>query len=505
MIAARPYKIILCLLIVALIAVGSLSQRSLNQDRISLGVNRGEALGQSAPPALVFTTVALGGFRGLIANALWIRAMELQEQDKYFEKVQLADWITKLQPRFVTVWIVQAWDMAYNISVKFSSPVDRWMWVQRGLELLRDEAIPINPDEALLYRELAWFFQHKMGADLDDAHFYYKSEWIREMETVLGGTNYVALINPQTDDEIQRARTLRDRYKMDPEIMLEVDQEHGPLEWRLPESHAIYWASVGFKRSRLKDLANLRRVVFQSLQLAFRRGRIMKVWTAEGERFQLLRDLDIIPRANQAYLDLAAESTEAADKISFYRAHRNFLKDAVYFLYAANRKSEAQKWWDYLRGEYPDATFSDARKSSLDTTRLADITLEDYAAAKVTEDIGETSRDRVTNNLIGLLIQSFYFLANDEDDLATGNERLAQVAHARYMREINRVKQQDRIGLDTFPEMKRQALDIFRQNYHPGLVARLYTRLGLPVPQDTPAPAATPEANQAQPQPAPNP
>jgi len=491
MIPARLFKIALALAIVVLLGIASIAQRNLNQDRLALGVNRGTALGKTAPPALVFTTVALGGFRGLIANALWIRAMELQEQDKYFEKVQLADWITKLQPRFVTVWIVQAWDMAYNISVKFSSPADRWLWVQRGIELLRDEAIEYNPDEALLYRELAWMFHHKMGANLDDAHNYYKAQWIHEMEAVLSGTNYVALIHPQTTDEIERATILRKRYKMDPEIMQEIDAEYGPLEWRLPEAHALYWAKVGFKRSRLKDLSNLRRMVFQSLQLSFRRGRLMTIWTPEGDDYQYIRNLDIIPSANRAYLDMAELATAPADRISFLRAHRNWLKDVVYFLYAANRQSEARKWWDYLLVQYPDAIFSDARKGDLDNTRLADITLEEYVAAKVTEDIGETSRDRVTNNIIGLLLGSFFYLANDEDGSAVGNERLAQIAHTRYGNEIKGTKQIERIGLDSYPDMKRQALEIFRQTYHPDLVARLYTRLGLPLPEPGP-PAVSP-------------
>ena len=74
---------------------------------------------ENAPPVLAFTTVALGGFRGLIANALWIRANDLQDDDKFFEMAQLADWITKLEPHFAQVWLVQAWNMAYNISVKF--------------------------------------------------------------------------------------------------------------------------------------------------------------------------------------------------------------------------------------------------------------------------------------------------------------------------------------------------------------------------------------------------
>jgi len=55
-----------------------------------VGSHRREPL-ENAPPMLAFTTVALGGFRGLISNILWIRAAELQENDKFFEMAQLAD------------------------------------------------------------------------------------------------------------------------------------------------------------------------------------------------------------------------------------------------------------------------------------------------------------------------------------------------------------------------------------------------------------------------------
>src|SRR5207253_2041586 len=171
-----------------------------------------------------------GGFRGLIANALWIRMNDLQENGKYFEMVQLADWITKLQPTLSAVWIHQAWNMAYNVTVKFPDHHDRWIWVKRSIELLRDEALKYNPKEPLIYRELGWIFQHKMGADLDDAHLYFKSEWAREMDEVLHGSNYQALINPQTDDEKERSRILREKYKLDPLHMKAVDEEFGPLE-----------------------------------------------------------------------------------------------------------------------------------------------------------------------------------------------------------------------------------------------------------------------------------
>jgi hypothetical protein len=158
----RLKKILLCLLAVALLSAAGVTQRSLNRDRAELGLTRVEPL-ENAPPVLAFTTVALGGFRGLISNALWIRANELQENDKFFEMSQLADWITKLEPHFVQVWLVQAWNMAYNISVKFKENgpgnyTDRWRWVQRGIELLRDEGLKYNPNELLIYRELSWFF-----------------------------------------------------------------------------------------------------------------------------------------------------------------------------------------------------------------------------------------------------------------------------------------------------------------------------------------------------------
>src|SRR5688572_8844854 len=141
---ARLKKFMLLGLAAVLLVGVSQIQKALNRDRKELGLTRVEPL-ENAPPVLAFTTVALGGFRGLIANALWIRASDLQDEDKFFEMAQLADWITKLEPHFVQVWTVQAWNMSYNISVKFKDFDDRWRWVQRGINLLRDEGLKYNP------------------------------------------------------------------------------------------------------------------------------------------------------------------------------------------------------------------------------------------------------------------------------------------------------------------------------------------------------------------------
>ena len=116
--SSRAKKFIALVLAAVLIFGTSRVQQVMNRDRETLGLTHADVL-EDAPPVLVFTTVALGGFRGLISNALWIRAGDLQENDKFFEAAQLADWITKLEPHFSQVWVNQAWNMSYNISVKF--------------------------------------------------------------------------------------------------------------------------------------------------------------------------------------------------------------------------------------------------------------------------------------------------------------------------------------------------------------------------------------------------
>ena len=122
--------------------------------------------------------------------------------------------------------------------------------MKAGIELLRDDGLRYNPNELLIYRELAWFFQHKMGANLDDANMYYKQQWANEMAKVFGKSEaQPGRADPSPDRRPASARRLlREQYKMDPEFMKEVDERYGPLEWRLPEAHAIYWAALGLKK-----------------------------------------------------------------------------------------------------------------------------------------------------------------------------------------------------------------------------------------------------------------
>jgi hypothetical protein len=130
--------------------------------------------------------IAMGAFRGLFVNILWIRANQMKEDGRFYEAMDLARAITKLQPRFPQVWVFHAWNMAYNISVATQTPVERWQWVKAGIDLLRLQGIPANPNDLLLHKELAWIFLHKVGGYMDDANVYYKRQLAAEWTEVLG-------------------------------------------------------------------------------------------------------------------------------------------------------------------------------------------------------------------------------------------------------------------------------------------------------------------------------
>ncbi|HMP81305.1 MAG TPA: hypothetical protein PKA41_01210, partial [Verrucomicrobiota bacterium] len=504
----RVKKILLLALAVALLVGASFTQKSLNHDRSALGLTRREPL-ENAPPVLAFTTVALGSFRGLIANALWIRATELQDEDKFFEMQQLADWITKLEPHYPQVWVHQAWNMSYNISVKFKDFADRWRWVRAGIELLRDEGIKYNPNEPLLYRELAWHFQHKMGHNLDDANMYYKQEWANEMAEVFGKLrkpDVEELIHPATEDAARRLGILTNKYKMDPQFMKEVEEKYGPLEWRLPEAHAIYWAAKGLEKAaqhpekvKPEDLPNLRRALYQSMQLSFYRGRLVE--NPFEEAFEFGPNLDIFPKVYDAYDEMIANEPDENQKTGFRRAQRNIVKDAVYFNYVQNRIAEAARWYRVLQDKFPDAPLLDDNL----TANPQNTSLEEYAVQRVQGDVNETDRNRIKAIIEGLLIQSYHALLIDEEDRAAGFQRLARLVLDNYQKQIE--SRDMAIGLPTLEEIASELLgrmlDVER-GMPPEMRAVLRTKLRLPA-ETAPAPSTnSPAASITVPAPATN-
>lgn len=182
---------VLIILIALTVAAGSILGAAslvgpMNAQRRELQLTYNPDVVENMSPGVAILYAGLGSFRGMLINALWMRANALKEAGQFYEAMELSELITTIQPRFAEVWSFHSWNMAYNISVATHTPRERWMWVNRGIELLRDRGIPSNPHTTPLYKQLGWTFLHKVGQYTDDMHWHYKEQLAWRWHLLLG-------------------------------------------------------------------------------------------------------------------------------------------------------------------------------------------------------------------------------------------------------------------------------------------------------------------------------
>lgn len=119
--------------------------------------------------------LTLFGSRGLATCVLWQMAIERQKRHEWNEMELLVNSITKLQPHFVSPWLFQSWNLAFNVSVECDRPRDKYFYVSRGLQLLAEgerrhqgtinasedsPKFPGNPDMRFF---IGMYYQMKIG------------------------------------------------------------------------------------------------------------------------------------------------------------------------------------------------------------------------------------------------------------------------------------------------------------------------------------------------------
>ncbi len=365
------------------------------------GREGGPVLGSDAPAGVRFVTVALGGFRGILADILWLRASDLQDEGRFFEVAQLADWITRLQPRYPEVWAYHAWNMAYNITAVLADPADRWHWVRNGLRLLRDEGIPSNPHDPKLYWELGWMFYDKVGGKWDEATLFYRINWAREMGEVVG-------VNPGSPEMTRRLAAAG----LDPLQMKAVDEAYGPLDWRLPESHALYWGFCGRPYQRT-DSPWCSRLVWMGLIETMKGGAL--AFSPTQRVYQQAPRLDIAMKGIQRY------SSEAASGDPLVRAVMvNFLREAVMYLHAFGKKTEAEAAFAELK-RLPDYTGGD-------------VGFEEFLKQQIQAEIKAWDTASRQERIVRYLCWSESWRRLDGGNYATGYERLARLYHEAWVK-----------------------------------------------------------------------
>lgn len=516
--------------------------------------------------------------RAFLVTYLWLRADQLKEQGRYYDAMQQARMICRLQKKFPSVWAFHAWNMGWNISVATHTPEQRWKWVNNAIRLLRDEAIPLNRDSLGLYKELGWIYFFKIGWMLDDMHWAYKRQWAAQMQDLLGappqgltqdviaafrpiaeapldkqidrqgreavqseklaellriaavknyvdllaglgvgvGQDFLAAYNRYSMDEAVAAvriappklqtdrdqalwRAINDRshgegrerllafvraqllwnvYKMDPQWMLKMMEQWGPLDWRLPQPHGLYWFSYGRMVCRRQGLEtieaeevealNTNRNVLNCLKeltwwgrltMIDRRQRgggadVLSLEAMRPESDMQLQDVElyynydprfIAPTHNEHLRTIQAlmaksETLRLRPRFAdnpLRDGHVNYLDHSIRMLYAGYRRKDAQQYYDWLKANYT------ARGPRWELP-----TVEEFVMAGLREE-GAPTRSLATSQIDASLFVALAALGRGEQGIFESSMQYARKVHASYQANVN----QQRVGLPPLEEV----------------------------------------------------
>ena len=483
---------------------------------------------KNAPPLVVFTTVAMGSFRGLVADLLWLRSGALKDKGSYYEMVQLARWITDLQPTFSGATTYLAWNMAYNISVTCSGFPERWRWVNEGITLLRDRALAYNPDDPLIYKELAWIFLHKLGNVLDDANLYYKNQLALQMSGIFGNNpdwkqmaaapagekaflaaygpghklwrlasaagiaDYpaltaefkksapelpAALAKALENDKVLRdavlnylrAELLRERFRIDSRLVLELNEKYGEMDWRVPESQAIYWATRSIACTPEKRDINCDRIITQALYESFKAGRILTVDDKNFESMVVVPNLSLVDAVYKTYTDAQTYHDGEGEFYSSFRTARiNFSKEAISILYNYGAFTKAEEYYKVLVAD------DGPQKKETPEGTIYYHNLEEFVMAQWTEIISMANPKQASEILSGLIFRSINYMLYNDNDAAVANERIARYVYNYYVKNIGDTA---RMKIPKYAEIKRSVVENSLKMLPPALGQLLKAKL----------------------------
>jgi hypothetical protein len=276
-------------------------------------------------------------------------------------------------------------------------------------------------------------------------------------------------------DLFAKAYYLRNVWKLEPRLMVMLNEKYGPvdikdsnnilpLDWTLPDVHAMYWAALGLQKADKKysfEKLNTDRIIFQSIQSLYTRGKMI-IYTsrvsanndpcniAEQENVFLFPDLRMFDRYDQVLRALMKEYPEiGGDPNMLTVAHRNMLKRAVLLFYQAGHINKALQIYNTLRKEYP-------------TDWEIQVSLTEYARTRLLKELQGIGMGDATEIVTLMLHEAYYRYAVGDDDEAFGREKMAKEVYDAYQKEASsQVGASDRAILPDFNIMRYIGLSSF--------------------------------------------
>jgi hypothetical protein len=250
-----------------------------------------------------------------------------------------------------------------------------------------------------------------------------------------------------------RSKLLRERYHMSPSDMVRFTRKYGPMDWRHPSAHAVYWSVKGVegglsrvdgKNKRDYDFINTDRMTVQAVQELFRSGELFFDFLATRTRidapdgaaapptWQGMPNVHFADSYGEILYELADRSWADIQSDRGFRpylnGYENFLRDVVCFYYRRGEREVAERWRTKLR-TMPGRNVNDPGWIS-------------ESALNLDEWVQRELNDRFTSPYVamaqisGALVSAYAsgLLAGD-DDLFRSQFQYAASAHRFYMEE----------------------------------------------------------------------
>ena len=255
------------------------------------------------------------------------------------------------------------------------------------------------------------------------------------------------------------AEYLREKLKLDSKVIVEINKEYGEMDWRVPESQAIYWATMGIKRTPGHKDLSCDRIITQSLYEAFRSGRILMIDEKSFETITLVPNIQLVDAVFDRYKKVQEIYEQNNDFSTFRSARINFIKEAVSILWNYGSFSKSAEYYKKLQAEEPGSH---------------KLPLEAFVMQQWAEEVRDASVKKASEIVSGLIMRSLFYLIYNDNDAAVANERMARYIYNKYQREMGG---DARTNLPPYNEMKKAMVENLGKTLNPVMAEVLRQRV----------------------------
>ncbi|MBB6431498.1 hypothetical protein [Algisphaera agarilytica] len=221
--------------------------------------------------------------------------------------------ILQQHPHVPSLWSEAAFNLIYNIPSTKQSYAERWKNVKDGLQLIGQDAVTKNPESAELRTEMAWFYLHLFRHRFDEIHNYYTVRHLEEWSATLAKNELeIALVSNNISIE----------------LVGNLENHLGTLDWRHPSTHGIYWATEAFLLSNGLEVIDgnetewlIDRMVFFHLRNLLYEGTMSISEIEKQETISVNPNpqyLEIAEKAHLAIFDAGLMSSPTVELEDFY-------------------------------------------------------------------------------------------------------------------------------------------------------------------------------------------